>query len=175
MFIVRPMLAADVDAVLNIQADAYQDYIQEEERVISARLHTAPDTAWVVQTGQGVQAYLVTYPSRLGLLTSLGDNFQCAADPDCLYFHDLAVAAEAGGRGMGQALIDEAFRYAEDQGYPFSALVSVQNSVHFWQRQGYNVVENLSPQQQQMLATYIGPACYMSKTLVCNNVCVDSE
>lgn len=51
MFIVRPMLAADVDAVLNIQADAYQDYIQEEERVISARLHTAPDTAWVVQTG----------------------------------------------------------------------------------------------------------------------------
>lgn len=165
MFLIRPMVAADIDTVLTIQVDAYVGEALEEEAVISARLHTAPDTAWVAQGKRGVQAYLITYPSRLGLLTALGENFQCAADPDCLYLHDLAVATAASGAGMGQALIHEATRYAEDQGYPFSALISVQNSVGFWQRQGYSVVENLSLQQQTLLATYTGPAYYMSKML----------
>lgn len=101
MFLIRPMLAADIGAVLTIQADAYVGEVLEEEAVISARLDTAPDTAWVAQDKQGVQAYLVTYPSRLGLLTALGENFQCAADPDCLYLHDLAVAPAANGAGVG--------------------------------------------------------------------------
>ncbi|MCQ9616074.1 GNAT family N-acetyltransferase [Paenalcaligenes niemegkensis] len=165
MIVIRPMVAADIEAILAIQADAYFGEEQEEETVISVRLDTAPDTAWVAQAGQGLQAYLVTYPSRLGALTALGENFQCAADPDCLYLHDLAVLSAAKGTGMGLALINKAIRYAEDQGYPFSALISVQNSVGFWQRQGYSVVEKLSPQQQARLATYTGPAYYMSKRL----------
>lgn len=166
MFVIRPMVAADIGAVLAIQEDAYVGEVLEEETVISARLNTAPDTAWVAQGKQGVQAYLVTYPSRLGALTALGENFQCATDPDCLYLHDLAVVSAANGVGMGQALLNEATRYAEDQGYPFSALISVQNSVSFWQRQGYSVVESLSQPQQALLATYAGPAYYMSKMFI---------
>jgi len=159
------MATTDIDAVLAIQADAYSDDVIEEATVIAARLTTAPDTAWVAQNKEGVQAYLVTYPSRLGSLTALGANFQCAANPDCLYLHDLAVASAANGAGMGQALIHEAIRYAEGQGYPFSALISVQNSVRFWQRHGYCVVENLSQPQQALLSTYTGPAYYMSRAL----------
>ena len=165
MFIIRPMVCADIDTVLAIQADVYAGEILEEEGVISARLDTAPDTAWVAQTRLGVQAYLVSYPSQLGALTALGDNFQRAAAPDCLYLHDLAVAAVANGLGMGRALINEATRYAEEQGYPFSALISVQDSVAFWQRHGYSVVDHLSLRQQALLATYTGPAYYMSKLL----------
>jgi ribosomal protein S18 acetylase RimI-like enzyme len=165
MFVIRSMATTDIDAVLAIQAEAYSDDVLEGASVIAARLATAPDTAWVAQSEQGVQAYLVTYPSRLGSMTPLGENFQCATHPDCLYLHDLAVAPAANGAGMGQALIHEAIRYAEGQGYPFSALISVQNSVRFWQRQGFRVVEILSQPQQAVLATYTGPAYYMSKTL----------
>lgn len=163
MFVIRPMVAADVQAVLTIQADAYVDEVLEDEAVILARLISAPDTAWVAQAEHGVQAYLVSYPSRLGMLTALGNNFRRATEPDCLYLHDLAVATGASGLGMGQALINKATRYAEDQGYRYSALVSVQNSMGFWQRQGYSAVEHLSRQQQTLLASYTGPAYYMSK------------
>lgn len=165
MFRIRLMQVTDIPAVLMIQEQAYVDEILESAEVIEERLHIAPETAWVAETEAGVQAYLVTYPSRLGALTAWGENFQCAHDADCLYLHDLAVATAAGGCGLGQALIAVATHYAEEKGYGFSSLISVQNSVGFWQRRGYGVVENLSPAQQLLLATYTGPAYYMSKTI----------
>jgi GNAT superfamily N-acetyltransferase len=165
MCLIRLMQVTDIPALLVIQEQAYGVEMFEDAEVIEQRLHIAPETAWVAETDAGVQAYLVTYPSRLGALTALGDNFQCAADADCLYLHDLAVATAAGGCGLGQALIAAATRYAEEKGYGFSSLISVQNSVGFWQRRGYGVVENLNPAQQLLLATYTGPAYYMSKTI----------
>lgn len=165
MCLIRLMRVTDIPAVLMIQEQAYVDEILESAKVIEERLHIAPETAWVAEADAGVQAYLVTYPSRLGALTAWGDNFKCAADADCLYLHDLAVATEAGGCGLGQALIAAATRYAEGKGYSFSSLISVQDSVGFWERRGYGVVENLSQAQQLLLDTYTGPAYYMSKTI----------
>lgn len=174
MFRIRLMQVTDIPAVLMIQEQAYVDEILESAEVIAERLHSAPQTAWVAETEAGVQAYLVTYPSRLGALTAWGENFQCAQDADCLYLHDLAVAGAAGGAGLGRALIVAATQYAEESGYRFSSLISVQGSVGFWQRRGYGVVENLSQAQQRLLATYTGPAYYMSKTLAVREAVVES-
>lgn len=173
MCLIRLMQVTDIPAVLMVQEQAYVDEILETAEVIEARLHIAPHTAWVAETDAGVQAYLVTYPSRLGALTAWGENFQCAPDANCLYLHDLAVATAAGGGGLGQALIAAATRYAEEKNYGFSSLISVQNSVGFWQRRGYSVVENLSQAQQLLLNTYSGPAYYMSKTLAVREAVIE--
>jgi len=161
MFVIRSMLPSDISAVLAIQEQAYVDEVLEDEHVIRERLIIAPETAWVIESENDVHAYLVGYPSTQGSLTALGDFFAPAREPDCLYLHDLAVASTAAGRGYAAALIHHAMTAASNKGLNAAALISVQNSVGFWQRHGFEVVSNLDESQQARLQTYAGPAFYM--------------
>ena len=86
------MRDTDVAAVYAIQTEAYTSELIEEQSLIQERLRSAPDTAWVAEDQQGVCAYLVAYPGKLGKITPLGAPFSVSAQADSLYLHDLAVA-----------------------------------------------------------------------------------
>lgn len=159
------MCVDDVEAVLAIQAACYGPQTVEAEAVIRRRLAVAPDTAWVAEAATGVCAYLVGYRSRVGQLTPLHGDFEPQPEGDSLYLHDLAVATAAAGAGAARALIEHAWAYARALGLAHSALVSVQGSRAFWQKRGYAVVAELSPEQRRRLATYAGPSDYMVRPL----------
>jgi|GEM_PF-5193970 len=99
------------------------------------------------------------------MLTALGRRFTFSDNADCLYLHDLAVARQASGSGIATALINEANRYAKRLGCSFSALISFQNSVEFWQRHGYVLLLDLSVPQRAILKTCGDRAFYMRKVL----------
>ncbi len=159
------MQAADIPAVLQIQSDCYQPALLEGEAAIRQRLLAAPQTAWVAADREGVCAYLVAYPSVIGTITALGGQFELPASPDTLYLHDLAVASRLRGRGVGPALADFAWGQAASLGLRFSALVSVQDTLAYWRRLGYELQAAVGPQQQARLATYPEPSRYMTKRL----------
>ncbi len=161
----RAMREADIAAVLQIQSECYAPALVEAEAAIRRRWQTAPSTAWVAVDGDGVCAYLVAYPSTIGKLTALGGHFELPGVPDTLYLHDLAVAGRRRGQGTGPALARFAWEQATRLGLRFSSLVSVQDSLAYWQGLGYETLTGLAPQQQARLATYPGPACYMMKRL----------
>lgn len=161
----RAMQPADIAAVLRIQAECYQAALLEDEAAIRQRLLAAPQTAWVAADGDGVCAYLAAYPSRIGAITALGGQFELPALPDTLYLHDLAVARRVRGEGVGPALAAFSWEQGVSLGLRFSSLVSVQDSLPYWQRLGYEIQADLTPQQQARLATYPGPSCYMIKKL----------
>lgn len=154
------MHADDVARVLAIQSEAYGDAFVEPAAVIEARLAAAPDTAWVAETEAGLAAYLVGYRSLLGRVTPLGGPFRVVVAGDCLYLHDLAVARQAVGRGIGRALAEHALAWARRAGLGCSGLVSVQDSQAFWLGLGYR------PCLAQVdLSSYPGGAVYMSRGL----------
>ena len=159
------MGADDVPAVLAIQAACYGAQTVEPEAVICRRLAVAPETAWVAEAATGVCAYLVGYRSSRGRLTPLHGDFEPLPAGDCLYLHDLAVAAAAAGAGAARALSERAWAHARALGLTLSALVSVQDSRAFWQKRGYAVVAELSPEQRRLLSTYPGPSDYMARAL----------
>jgi hypothetical protein len=75
----RPMLDADLAAVLAVQAACYPPAMQESADIVLARLRTAPETCLVACDGEGegagegdsVCAYVFAYASRLGAVTPM--------------------------------------------------------------------------------------------------------
>ena len=161
------MLPADIPSVVRIQSQCYLPDNIESEAVISARLASAPETAWVAELKGAVCAYLVGYRSRFGQIGALGDGFKPATEPDCLYLHDLAVGPQARGRGLGQMLVAHALALARREGLAWSALVSVQGSQDFWRQRGFTISRLDDRDQSLALASYAGEtACYMTQALL---------
>jgi GNAT superfamily N-acetyltransferase len=165
-FVCRAMQQSDLAAVIRIQAEAYVDEMHEADEVIHARFAQAPDTSWVVARGDGVCGYLVGYQSTLGLVSPLGFEFSHKPQADTLYLHDLALSRAAKGYGLGPLVVHYALSAARQRQLRHAALVSVQNSKVFWEKLGFTACDNLSPAQQQNLATYAGPAFYMARRLI---------
>ena len=160
--IVRPMSAGDLSAVIDIQAQCYPPEMNEPAELLAARLAACPDTAWVaVDEDTGLPgAYLVGYRTLLGKVSALGAAFEHHAQPDGLYLHDLAIGRALRGRGVAQLLVAHARWQSTQWGLAGLALVSVNDTVGFWRRQGFEVAQ-VTPQGQEALDTYWGTAVYM--------------
>ncbi|MFZ6850154.1 GNAT family N-acetyltransferase [Undibacterium sp. RuRC25W] len=163
-FHVRTMREADLAAVYAVQVLAYDDMVESLD-VLRSRLLTAPDTAWVAENRDGIGAYLVAYPSQRGKISPLGSDFELAPVANALYIHDLAVAPRMAGRGVAGALVQQALSYALSQQLAYVCLVSVQDSLVFWNKLGFAEDQELSSEQASMLLTYSGPAYYCTKNL----------
>lgn len=165
-FILRPMLDADLAAVLAVQAACYPPAMQEAADVVLARLRAAPETCLVACEGEGengtVCAYVFAYASRLGAVTPLGAGFSPAPDADTLYIHDLAVAPHALGRGLARRLTAELAVLGLARGLPHAALVAVQDSRRFWEGLGF-AGHPPGAMVAAALATYPGGALYMAR------------
>jgi len=159
------MEAGYIPAVMWMREESYAPEVHEEEAGVRTRLAACPQLAWVAEDTQSVCAYLFAYPSRLGQVTPLDGDFQPHAEADCLYLHDLAVAARAAGRGIGPALVQHNLQQAGTAKLRYSALVSVQDSQNFWSRLGYEAHEELAAPQASNLASYPIPAVYMVRSL----------
>lgn len=155
------MVPGDLAGVLDVQAACYPPAMQEPAHVVLARLAASPRTVLVARDDDGVCGYLFAYPSRLGKVTPLGGAFAVPAEPDALYLHDLAVAPRAAGQGVARRLVAWLHDDAASRGLRHAALVSVQDSLAFWDSLGYVPAAG----DDGALATYPGAAYYMTKRL----------
>lgn len=159
----RPVRAADLDAVLRVQAACYPPAMQEPAAVVAARIAQAADTSFVaVHQNGAILAYVFAYRSRLGAVTPLGAHFEIDSDGNALYLHDLAVAPDAAGLGLARRLTAQLLAHARDAQLAWCALVSVQDSRAFWERLGYRAAA-CGQDARAALATYPAPALYMTR------------
>lgn len=165
-FSCRAMQLSDLVEVVRIQAEAYVDEILETVEVIEARFRQVPDTSWVVECAGEVCGYLVGYQSALGEVTPWGGEFTHKHESTALYLHDLAISKSALGCGLGLMLVNYALAAARQRALRNVALVSVQNSKSFWHKLGFNESDQLDELQQNNLASYSGPAIYMTRDLI---------
>lgn len=157
---IRPMLPADLDAVLRVQAACYPPAMQEPGEVVAARLLAASATCVVGCDEDGVCGYLFAYPARLGSITELDGPFAVLPGADTLYLHDLSVDPRALGQGLARALVAHVLALGRAAGLHHSALVSVQDSVRFWTALGYRERASMDP----ALASYPAGALHMVRT-----------
>jgi ribosomal protein S18 acetylase RimI-like enzyme len=163
MFQIRAMQHRDIETVMQIQAECYVEDAIEPEATFINRLQTSPDTAWVVEDKLGICAYLVGYYSGRGNITPLGGLFKPIVS-DCLYLHDLAISKRAAGQRIASTLITTVLE-KQPEHIQYTALVSIQNSVQFWQKIGFEI-QVLDSHQTKSLQTYPQPAFYMLKRLI---------
>jgi ribosomal protein S18 acetylase RimI-like enzyme len=164
-FALRRANLDDLPALLAVQAQCYSPQMNEPETVWRQRLQQAAALCWLAESGGAIHAYLAAYPARLGHVTALDGDFAPPPLANCLYLHDLAVSPDASGSGLGKALLTRALHTAQERGWRHAALVCVQDAAGFWQGQGFAATALPDSTAQAALASYPGPACYMTRPL----------
>lgn len=162
---IRRLTAADLDAVMRVQAACYPPALNEERALFARRLAAAPETAWLAESAGTACAYLFCYPSRPGGITPLGGDFSPSRSATALYLHDLAVAPAVAGQGLGGRLVATAVSTAQRLGLVQASLVAVRDAEKFWQAQGFQRAGELTAEQQALLAGYGPAAVYMQRPL----------
>ncbi len=158
---------ADLPAVVALQDCCYSDALYESPALLSQRLQAAANSCWLAENSAGeLQGYLFSYPSVNGYVTPLASAFTPAAAPQLLYLHDMALSPAARGLGLASQLLTMARQHALSLRLSKLALVAVQGSVPYWQRQGFAVVAPLSAGAVTALNSYQDEqACYMQLAL----------
>lgn len=167
-WVVRPLGAHDVDSLLHIQSTCYGDDFQESRAVFAQRLACAHQCSiGVVRAGDpALSAYLAAYWSSPGKITPLDGAFTPPATAtQVLYLHDMSVLPQLAGQGVARHLVQHLFAQARQRGLQRAALVSVQGSQAYWERQGFSVCPVMDVQQSMHLQTYGDGAVYMTATL----------
>lgn len=162
----RRLGGEDLPGLLAVQRACYGEGFLESADVFARRLASPVNCSLVVGAPGAVRAYLAAYRSVRGKVTPLHGDFEVpAVAPDTLYLHDMAVHPACAGQGLAGALLQASWREARGAGLRYTALVSVQGSRAYWERQGYAVRKPASAEARERLAGYGAQAVYMERLL----------
>ncbi|MGE7472812.1 GNAT family N-acetyltransferase [Bosea sp. NPDC003192] len=159
----RPMLAADLPAVMAVAAQVHPDY-PEGEAVFTERLALHPAGCLVLAGAQGFGGYVLSHPWLLGQVPALDSLLGALPDDaDAYYIHDLALLPSARGGGAASDCVNRLATHASASGFARMALVAVGNSAGFWRRQGFREAHDEALARK--LASYDSAARYMIRDL----------
>ncbi|RYE34030.1 MAG: GNAT family N-acetyltransferase [Hyphomicrobiales bacterium] len=158
------MAPADLPAVMAIAAVVHPGY-PEDEAVFAERLRLAPQGCYVLGgEGCALRGYLVSHPWPAGIVPAL--NSLLGEIPEGVsnwYIHDLALLPAGRGSGAAGTIVAAIADQATERGYRSLALVAVNDSTGFWQRQGFR--EAHDPALDRKLSSYDDAARYMRREL----------
>lgn len=160
---VRPLVHADLAALMQIQCACYGADYAESAAVFARRIASPANCSLVVERGGAVLAYLAAYWSVVGKVTPLHGDFEACARAEVLYLHDMAVHPDHAGQRLADRLLAPLWSLARQRGIRRSALVSVQGTQDYWRRHGYCPHALEDPAQLQRLASYGEDAVYMQQ------------
>lgn len=156
------MKAGDLRHILDIQTHCYEEQFHETLTVLEAKLELSPESCWVVEGDAALKGYLFAHPWFSAAPPAWNEVLSHLPDTaDCFYLHDLAVAPNARGQGVAEALIKAARQEARRMGFTLAALTAVQGSVPFWNKQGFKPCDNKVGSGEQHLKTYGDDAAFM--------------
>jgi len=159
----RPMTGADLRAVCAIADRVHVSY-PEDDTVFAERQRLYPAGCAVFDSEGRPAAYAVTHPWRYAEPPALNVMLgEIPARPSTYYIHDIAMAPEARGSGAGSAIVEAVIAHAGETGVPNLSLVAVNNSVPFWSRFGFEIVNE--PALVEKLLTYDADARFMVRKI----------
>ena len=161
----RPMRFDDLDALMAVMVSAFPAHY-EERACFEERLSLSPSWCFALEDEtRSLKGYFVAYPWPLYSIPPLNTLLVSLPEQErALFINDLAVGPEAAGAGRAGAIVDRVAGLARTAGFESIALVAVNNSTGFWQRNGFKIAgPDLSLAAK--LASYGEGARYMVRTL----------
>jgi GNAT superfamily N-acetyltransferase len=170
MLVWKSMLPHHLGGVLSIADIVHTDY-PESATVYEERLALFPEGCWVAVSTQddgseSVSGYAITHPGVVGQPPPLNSLLvQLPVVADCLYLHDVAILPSARQYGLGGKLIAHSQALAIAKQIPQMALVAVNQSAPYWQRQGFAAYAQANQVLLAKLRSYSDDAQYLVKNL----------
>ncbi|HEY2978352.1 MAG TPA: GNAT family N-acetyltransferase [Burkholderiaceae bacterium] len=159
------MTAADLPAVMTIQAASHSMATVESRESLQAKLSASPSTCLTASLEDSVVGYLISLPWEFAHPPVLNaPTCQLPASPNCLHLHDLAVTPRARQFGAGRTLVQALLTQAETRNLERASLISVRDSAPYWRRHGFRAVPQ-SERLKAILSTYGDGVVYMERAL----------
>ncbi|MFJ8308725.1 MULTISPECIES: GNAT family N-acetyltransferase [unclassified Streptomyces] len=154
---IRPLAESDWDTIVALEAGAYaQDGLSEGREALKSR--HAPGTCFVMEYEGRVGGYLLALPyppfSCPDLSRAEGSGFRSRN----LHAHDLVIAKELRGRGLGPRLLGHLLDEARELGFERISMVAVRGADVLWAPLGYRAHPEV-----ELPAGYGTNAVYMSR------------
>lgn len=138
---VRPLTAADLAALHDLEAAAYEAALQVSDAAFLRLIALYPEGAFGCFDEGGLCGYAFGVPLRAGTILDLREPLDCIpANADTLYIHDVTVAERCRGRGLGVGLASRLLDLARATGLRRAELVSVDGAEDFWKKFGFRTV-----------------------------------
>lgn len=159
--LVRFIEEHDWDAVTGIESDTYLPLgLSEGREALVSRGRLSPGTCFVAEAERQVVGYVLALPYPADAYPDLGQPDIGSPDPANLHLHDMAVAADFRGRGLGTRMLGRLVTEARRLGYEQISLVTVGGSDRFWSARGFR------PRPEVTVTAQYGPdATYMTLPL----------
>lgn len=163
---IAPLTAADMPAVMRIQARCYTAITPESLRSMDAKRLASPATCLGAWRQHALLGYLLAVPVRWPQLPAL-DSPACTVPPDAdtLYLHDLALLPAARGGGAGTRLVRQVLATGVALGLTRAALIAIQQSAAYWRGQGFTAAAPPDAVTRGKLASYGTGAQLMRRTV----------
>ena len=175
-----PMTTNHLTTVLDIADVCYPDY-PEEMAIFEDKLSKFPAGCFVLQaqpsesgaTGGEIVGYAFSHPWYHSSAPSLNkvlpnevSTLTPTTNPNAMYYlHDCAIHPKARGTGGPTTLVPMLDQIAVASNFPYIALIAVNNSQAFWEKQGFQVVDKLPAALKKTLISYSDDALYMVRSL----------
>lgn len=163
---IRPLTADDIDTILAVQRRCYADGFLESAEAFRSKLAATAQTCWLVSQADTAIGYLIALPVRYDTFPRLNaPTFVASPTPELLYIHDLAITPAGRALGLGGQLLEHALQAAAAQRIRRAGLIAVQDSVDYWTRRGFRLIDPVPPVLSEKLASFGEDARYMEKVL----------
>lgn len=163
---IRNLELKDIDQILSIQKEAYQDHLIEDKNAFLDKIVKYHDFCIGVFFEGCLLAYLCSVPcDDLSLPTFNDPSIKVCDNPTFLYIHDLAVSKKARGKNLSQILLDDLSVKAQQNNLSLLKLISVQNTSSFWEKHDFVRLVQFNPIVSQKLLSFGDDAVMMVKTI----------
>lgn len=161
----RLMEAGDLASIIAMAAVIHTDFY-EDDAVYLERMRLYGKGCFVLEGKSGALfGYAVTHPWQLYTTPALNSLLgQIPDQPTTYYLHDIALMPASRGSGAAPRIVAILADQARAEGLETMSLVSVNNSVGFWQKQGFEVMKR--PELDAKLKSYSDDACFMLRKLI---------
>lgn len=156
----RNIESADWPAILEIQLECYPQIEPESLQVLQSKWLASPQSCFGLELNNQVVGYCLAHPWVANNPPSLEQQLSAIKAANTLYLHDIALSANAQGKGAGGLILGKLKQFALQHGYATISLVAVQGADRYWQQQGFKIHAI-----DKDLSGYPSDACYMIYTL----------
>lgn len=154
---IRPLAEGDWPRVAALEAEVYAPAgLSEGREALESRGRASPSTCFVLEAGDRIAGYVLALPYPPSRYPDLERPEERSFTSSHLHLHDLVVADDLRGRGLGSRLVRH-LAAAARQGYEEVSLVAVGGTESFWARHGFR-----PDRRVELPASYGENAVYMS-------------
>ncbi|MFF4184973.1 GNAT family N-acetyltransferase [Streptomyces sp. NPDC001691] len=154
--LIRPLAEPDWDAIVALESRAYaHDGLSEGREALKSRYFDG--TCFVLDHEGRVGGYLLALPYPPLSCPDLSRAEETGHPSRNLHAHDLVIAEELRGRGLGPRLLTHLLDTARESGFEQISLVAVRGAHVLWAQLGYRAHPEV-----ELPSSYGANAVYMS-------------